>query len=84
MTRDRKNLCRAPTSRLGSYMGRAWNVFPVWREVDKRFVFGYTVVKQHVGQELQVSPTGDISCAVPIHTAGHESHGHRRLAYTVY
>lgn len=29
-------------------MGRTWNVFPVWREVDKRFVFGYTVVKQHV------------------------------------
>lgn len=49
-------------------MGRTWNVFPVWREVDKRFVFGYTVVKQHVGQELQVSPTGDMGCVVPMHT----------------
>lgn len=64
-------------------MGRAWNVFPVWREVDKRFVLGYTVVKQHVGQELQASPTGDISGAAPIHTAGHEGHGHMRLADTV-
>lgn len=34
---------------LGSHMGRTW------KEVDKGFVFSYTVVTQPVGQELQVS-----------------------------
>lgn len=56
----------------GSHMDRTWNARPVWGEVGKGVVSGYTIVNQHVGQELQVSrdeeplPSRDISLgAVP-------------------